>query len=426
MEAFAEQDADVLQVALAPAAVAGREIDQRRRALLIGAAERRQHVDGVAGAAHQGGFDEVVAHDVAAPRRTSPQIRQAAMRGEGFGADDRVMAPVIAVASHPFGKAHGDDRPIDARGELLNAREEGVAVDDERQRLDDAGVGIRLHRRGEAHDGAPRHQAVGVEHDHMLVGAAPAADEFGDIAGLAARVLLAPPIEDARAGGAEPAPQRNEGAFLGDPDVGVRRVGKKEPVEIGPEPRRLHAFENGLKRREDPARDLVVDRHHDDGFFTQGGWHRRRGPPTQQDDEADHRAREGECDPGKVQDEEREQRPFESRDAADVDDPEHLVAAIGGQRGAAAECDEAREPGIRAHGLSGGVFAVLRRRAMGVAARRRPPPPAAGVEFEDALRRHRQPALDRSRRRVERHLPRRQRGRLRRSDLCRDFYNVHR
>ena len=372
MEAFAEQDAAVLQIALAPTPVADGEIDQRRRAFLIGAADRRKHVDRVAGAAHQGGLDEVVAQDVAAPGRAPAQVRQAAMRGEGLGADDRVMAPVIAVAAHPFGKTHGDHRPIDARGELLNAREKRVAVDDERQRLDDAGVGIGLHRRGEADDRAPRHQAVGVEHDHMLIGAAPAADEFGDIARLAARVLLAPAIEDARAGGAEPAPQRDEGALLGDPDVGIRRVGEKEPVEIRAEPRRLHILEDRLQRREDAARDLVVDGHHDDALLPQGGRHGRGGASPQENDEADDRAREGERDPGKVQDEEREQRPFQGRDAADVDDPIHFMRAIGGQHGAAAEGDETREPGVGGRGC--GDLALLRGRGLrrlAVAARRR-------------------------------------------------------
>ena len=37
------------------------------------------------------------------------------------------------------------------------------------RRLDDAGVGIGLHRGGEAHDRVAGHQAVGVEHDHVRV-----------------------------------------------------------------------------------------------------------------------------------------------------------------------------------------------------------------------------------------------------------------
>ncbi len=73
----------MLQIALAPAPVARRQIDQRGRAFLVGAAERRQHIDRIAGAPDQRRLDEIVAEDMAAERRPAAQIRQAAMRGEG-------------------------------------------------------------------------------------------------------------------------------------------------------------------------------------------------------------------------------------------------------------------------------------------------------------------------------------------------------
>ena len=66
--------ARVLQVALAPAPVAGGEIDQRGRALLVAAAELGQHVDGPAGAPHQRRLDEIVAEDVPAERRLAGQV----------------------------------------------------------------------------------------------------------------------------------------------------------------------------------------------------------------------------------------------------------------------------------------------------------------------------------------------------------------
>ena len=118
--------------------------------------------------------------------RSAGQVRQSAMIGERARADDRVMAPVIAVMSHPGAQARGDDRAGDPGGELLQAREHRVAVDDQRQALDDAGVGVRLHRRRQTDDRFARHQAVGVEHDHVRVMAAPMGDEIGDVAGLAA------------------------------------------------------------------------------------------------------------------------------------------------------------------------------------------------------------------------------------------------
>ena len=107
---LARQHARVLQIALAPAPVARRQIDQRRRAFLVRAAERRQHVDRPAGAAHQRRLDEVVAEDVAAERRLARQVGHAAMVGEGAGADDRVVAPIVAVAPHPRREAGGEHR----------------------------------------------------------------------------------------------------------------------------------------------------------------------------------------------------------------------------------------------------------------------------------------------------------------------------
>ena len=117
------------------------------------------------------------------------------------------------------------------RGELLQPREQRVAVDDERQRLDDAAVGIGLHRGGQAHDARAGHQAVGVEHEHVLVGAAPAGDEILDIAGLAADVALAVAVEDA-APEAQALAQGVEGALLGDPGVGLGRIRQDEEVEV--------------------------------------------------------------------------------------------------------------------------------------------------------------------------------------------------
>ena len=119
LQALGADDPRVLQIALAPAPVAGREVDQRGRALLVGALEVGQHVDRPAGAPHQRRLDEIVAEDMAAEGRLALQVRQAAMGGEGLGADDRVVAPVIAVAAHPDGKARGDDRAGDPGGELL-------------------------------------------------------------------------------------------------------------------------------------------------------------------------------------------------------------------------------------------------------------------------------------------------------------------
>ena len=136
----------VLEIALAPAPVARRDVDERGRALLVAAREVVQHVDRPAGAPHQRRLDEIVAEHVAAERRPAGKVGQPAMGREGSRADDRVVAPVVAVAARPDREPGRDHRAVDPAGELLRPREQRVAVDDQRQRLDDAGVGILLHR----------------------------------------------------------------------------------------------------------------------------------------------------------------------------------------------------------------------------------------------------------------------------------------
>ena len=88
----------MLEIALTPAAVARRKIDERRRTFFIAAAKTWQHIDRVTGPPDQRGLDKIMAENMTAERRPPAQHGQTAMRGESLGANDRVMAPVIAVA----------------------------------------------------------------------------------------------------------------------------------------------------------------------------------------------------------------------------------------------------------------------------------------------------------------------------------------
>jgi len=186
----------MLQIALAPAPVAHREIDEGGRAFLIAARKVGEHIDRPAAAPDEGRLDEVVAENMPAERRLAGQGRHAGMARKGAHADDGVVPPVIAVLAAPGRKAGGHDRAVEAGSELLQPREQGVAVQDQGEGLDDAGARIGLHGARQAKDTLARHEAIGVEHDHMLIGAAPARDEIGDIAGLAPGILRPVSVED--------------------------------------------------------------------------------------------------------------------------------------------------------------------------------------------------------------------------------------
>ena len=339
-------DPHVLEVALAPSPVARRKVDERGRALFVRAGEIGQHVDRVARAPDEPRLDEIMAENVAAERRLARQIRQPAMIGERARADDRVMAPVVAVASHPRVRARADDGAGDPGGELLQAREQRVAVDDERQALDDARVGIGLHRRSQAHDRFARHQAVGVEDDHMRVMAAPMGDEVGDVAGLAAQVLPPPSVIKARMRQARP--HGHERALLRDPDIGVGRVGEQEEVERLNLPGAFDVLENRLHRAEHARGRLVVDRHHDRRPLAEPRRRRASAPVSEKPDKAGDAGGQRKRHPGERDDEEDDHRPFERRDRADRNNLEHLLGAIRRQGEGAAENEETgqnRRPG---------------------------------------------------------------------------------
>ncbi len=184
----------MLQVALAPAAVAVQVVEQVGRrllpaALVPAAGPVGQHPHVPAGAQQQRRLHRVVAQDLAAQRRAARQRRQAAMAGEGGDAHDRVVAPVAAARPLPPRHAAGQQRPVQPGAELLHAGEQGGTADRVAHGLDQPGIRVRLHRAHQPRHRRAGHQAVGVQHDHEVVLGAPATDELGDVARLAPAIL---------------------------------------------------------------------------------------------------------------------------------------------------------------------------------------------------------------------------------------------
>ena len=226
------------------------------------------------------------------------------------------------------------------------------------------------------------HQAVGVEHHHVLVGAAPARDEIGNVAGLATRILGPVSIENARAVGQTRA-QSEEGALLGNPYIGIGRVRQEEPIEMRPEARALDVLEHRLHGGEDSTGRLIVDRHDDRGARGERvGQSGCAAAVEEEPEEADESGGECDADPRKIGDKEDKQRPFERGDAADFDDLVHFMRAVDRQCQAAAEYEKSRNPGAERKSL----LRIL--------------DSSAAVEMREALHRH-----------VERCFRRRVRGR---------------
>ncbi|MNV23386.1 hypothetical protein D3C71_1143980 [compost metagenome] len=335
----------VLQVALAPAAVAHQHVGQRRRAFFVAAFEVGHHVRGPAATAHQRGLDKIMAEHVPAERLPARQRRQAGVVGEGLGADDRVVAPVVAFRAMPPGHAATDHRPVHTPAELLHARKQGAPADHRRQGLDQPDVGVVLHARDQAHDGVTGHQAVRVQDQHLRVATAPAPHPVGDVAGLAPAVVAAAAVEQPRMsvhGGA----QLGEGLFFGRTDVFAPGIAEHEEIELVQLAGFGHRLVDRLQAGQQPARVFVVGGHQQRG----AGVHLRQrlvrvdaqlvAAIEHSGEEAGHGAGEGQRDPGEQRHEQHQQAGLQHADATDRQHlPHHHRGRDGHRRGTAEDVE---------------------------------------------------------------------------------------
>src|SRR5262249_60422429 len=113
-DAIAEQQAQVLEIALAPSPVTLELVQKGRGRLLIAAIEIRRDPDLPPGAPHQRTFDEVMAQDLAAERRASRPPSKTAVPHEGLEPKDGVVTPVVALAELPETTTRRAHRPTRA------------------------------------------------------------------------------------------------------------------------------------------------------------------------------------------------------------------------------------------------------------------------------------------------------------------------
>jgi len=264
VHALDQEQAEVHQVTVAPAAVALELVEQVRRQFFVAARQVIGNPHAPAGTAHQRSFDEVVGKDGAGERTFARQRGQGTVLDERLHTDDRVMAPVVRFAQLPEVQAGGEQRAVHASGELLHARIQGVHARGFRPGLDDAGVRVGLHQAHQAAQALATHNAVGVEHDHVLVLTTPATAEVVEVAALALHTATAAAVEDtAKALGF--AAHVQPGLLLGHGDVGVVGVAEHEEVETVEVAAGRHRLEGRPQAREHTRHVFVADRHHQRG-----------------------------------------------------------------------------------------------------------------------------------------------------------------
>ena len=262
-DALCDQDAGVLHIALRPAAVALEIIIDGRRRLFERAAQIGRHPHIPAGAAQKSGFDKIMAHDLAAERRLAGKFGQSAMLQKGAHADDGIVAPIISVRPLQGGKPRRKSGAIDRSGKLLDAREQRMATDQLGRGLDQAGPGIGVHQPRQRAKRFAGHQAVGVQHHHIIVQRPPILAKVLDVAALAPDIAVAMAIENFRVR-RERSAQLLPRDFFGDP---VLRIGGiAQDVEIESLLAGIaHRIVNRPYAGEDLRHILVIDRHQDGG-----------------------------------------------------------------------------------------------------------------------------------------------------------------
>ena len=209
-------------------------------------------------------------------------------------------------------------------------------MDQARHRLDQAGVGIGLHAARELDNRIGLEQAVGVEDEKIVVGAAPPLAEVADIAGLPRDVPVAATIVK-RDAVAEAGAHLHERGLLGEGDLGPGRVAQDEPVEGLIFAERANARCHRLQTRKDPLGILVVGRHqYGNAAFERNA---RAGFATagRDDDGAGGGVDEGQRNPADIQREEHDNQRFDRRQSSERQRAGHLEDRAGGDRSGAAE-----------------------------------------------------------------------------------------
>src|SRR6478609_3044320 len=229
MQSARRKYGQMLKVALAPAAVARGEIQQRWRAFLEATAKRGHHPDFPACPAQQRSLDEVVAHNMSAERFAAPQFGQRRILCKGAHANDGVMPPIIAFGAMPPRNARSDQRPVQASGELLQSCKQRFCIDDDRKSLDQGDLWMTFHRVGEPGDGIGGHQTVCIEDDHMVIRPTEPLYPVFDVAGFPRGILRAMSVIEVR--NAEVTSKLQEALLFRDPYRGVSGITQHKPVK---------------------------------------------------------------------------------------------------------------------------------------------------------------------------------------------------
>src|SRR5690606_17032330 len=167
-----------------------------------------------------------------------------------------------SLAQLERGQAGGKQRPVQLAGELLDPREQRAAVEQLGTGLQNPHLPVALHQLDHGYQRFAAHEAVSVQHYHVVVAAPPTAQEVAHVTALVIQVELAPPVEQP-ARRTQSLDQPCPGRLFAQPDLRLATVGEDEKVEML---ELAGAFQAAVDRTEAPQATLdglVVDGHQD-------------------------------------------------------------------------------------------------------------------------------------------------------------------
>src|ERR687896_712730 len=114
---------------------------------------------------------------------------QSAMAREGLDPDDRIVTPGIALVRLPEIQAYSKHTTVEARCELQEPGKQRLMVNRDGWDLDQGYPRMPIHQLHHFNQRSPFHQAIGIEHHHISVAAAPIAHEIGQVAAFTVSVF---------------------------------------------------------------------------------------------------------------------------------------------------------------------------------------------------------------------------------------------
>ncbi len=257
---FDEEQAEVHQVAVTPAAVTLQFIQQVRRQLFIRSRQVVGNPHPPTGTTHQRRFHEVMRQNRASERAFTRQRCQRTVLDERLHADDSVVPPVVGLAQLPEMQTGSKQRPIYAGCKLLAARIQRVHARCFWRRLDDPGIRVGFHQTYKASQAVTGHHRVGIQHHHIAVLIAPATAEVIDVAAFTLHTATATTVEDLPFA-LHFGDQFHPGFLFRHANVGVVTVTQNVNIEVCGVPGGLYRLPSGAQASEDTIHVFVTDRH---------------------------------------------------------------------------------------------------------------------------------------------------------------------